>query len=189
MTAQKIPQQQVDGLDTLKQLIDLAKNPQVIVDAQETARKQMRLTEDEELKVKQARDFMATYDQAVADLKKRKSDAEEVERRVVEKSEQHNQSVADQSAALEARKIELDNKETALANERKKHEENIRKLESDRIAGDARAKINDEAMKQREDRCKRCEEANAAERERMARTRDLLDKRTKAIAEAANVEE
>lgn len=61
----RIPQQ-VSAFDTLRELLDLAKNPQAIVEASETARKQMALTEEEKARTDDARSFIAKH----ADLRK-----------------------------------------------------------------------------------------------------------------------
>lgn len=184
MSSQKIFQQQADNLSTLQELLDLAKNPQAITAAHETARKQMQLTEAEELKMKQAREFMSAYDAHVAKLAEQRTQINNEVSKYTIAVENFNQSIMEQNAALDTRKIALDAKEGILENLLKQHEDNIKKLAADKISGDARAKINDEAMRQREEKCQRCEAATIAERERLVQTRYLLDKRAKAIAEA-----
>lgn len=64
----RIPQQ-VDGFDTLRELIALAKDPSAIIAASETARKEMALTEAEKAKSDEARGFIAKYDQLAVALK------------------------------------------------------------------------------------------------------------------------
>ncbi len=69
MSAQKFSLPQADGLDTLRELIEFAKNPDSIVEAQETARKQIQLTEDEQAKMTAARAFIADYEAKSKELK------------------------------------------------------------------------------------------------------------------------
>lgn len=61
--------QQVDGLDTLREIIGLMKNPDAMVEAQELARKEMALTEDEKAKTDEARSFIAQYEKLSKELK------------------------------------------------------------------------------------------------------------------------
>lgn len=60
--ATRITQQQVDGLGTLRELIDLIADKDKVVEAQEVLRQQMELTDDQQKKVEEARAFYVKYD-------------------------------------------------------------------------------------------------------------------------------
>lgn len=65
--------QQTDNLSTLKDLAELIKDPKAIIEAHETARKQMALTEAEITKVEEARNFIKEYTKLSEDLKKQQA--------------------------------------------------------------------------------------------------------------------
>jgi hypothetical protein len=65
--------QQGDGLDTLRDLVEIVKNPKLIEAAHDTHRKQLALTVDEQARVEEAKGFIAKH----RDLDKGLRDREE----------------------------------------------------------------------------------------------------------------
>lgn len=70
MTAQRLSRQ-IDGLDSLKELAELIKNPEAIVEAQELVREQLALTDAEQAKSDEARKYIKDYDVLIDDIKAR----------------------------------------------------------------------------------------------------------------------
>lgn len=62
MSAQVTLQRQADGLDVLRELVELVRNPDVITKSAEITREQLALTAEEESKVNEARKLLAEYD-------------------------------------------------------------------------------------------------------------------------------
>jgi len=74
MSAKTVIAQQVDGLASLRELIEVIKNPNDIVKAHETARNQMELTEQQQQKYDDAKAFIAKYDAQTAQLLRDQTD-------------------------------------------------------------------------------------------------------------------
>ncbi len=120
----RIPQQ-VDGFATLRELLDLAKNPQAIIEASETARREMALTEEEKKKVDAARDFIAKHAQLSTELDNAKAALESDKKvfsamadRVKSELAEREKSLVGLSDSLNEKSSMLDTKDKAHADER-----------------------------------------------------------------------
>lgn len=71
MAAQQRIMQQADGLATLKELLASVQNPKLITEAHETYRKEIALTEAEQIKADEARKYIAEYDKLSQELKEK----------------------------------------------------------------------------------------------------------------------
>ncbi len=176
--------QQVNDLGTLKELVELMKNPQAIVDTHETARREMQLTEAEELKMAQARAFLADYDRKVADLEARRSAAEQAQERTRQAIEEHNNAVTREHDKLNDRKTALDAADLVIKEKIQIHEADKKLLVDEKAAAAEAFLDRDDACKKREEECLRRENANKREDERLALERSALAKRAKALKEA-----
>jgi myosin heavy subunit len=92
--------QQVDGLDTLKDIVELVKNPDAITKAHALARKEMALTEEEQAKVDEARAFAKEYAQKASDHAQAQKNLEQAEK-------DHARRVSDFNQDYRAKMIEL----------------------------------------------------------------------------------
>ena len=64
--------QQTDGLEVIKTL--LTADPKSIIAAHEEARKQMQLTEEQQIKFEEAKEYIAKHSELATALKKEKDD-------------------------------------------------------------------------------------------------------------------
>ncbi len=93
MSATRIPQQ-VEGFDTLRELLDIMKNPDQLTKASEIARKEMALTEAEKAKVEEAREFLKNH-------AKIKGHLEEKQGQLDADRQAHDKHVAEELARIE----------------------------------------------------------------------------------------
>lgn len=107
MAAQTRLSQQTSDLGSLQELIDLAKNPKSIIEAHETARKQMALTEAEEAKMAEARQFIAKHAELAADLKSREDS-------LAKASSDHAQNIDDFKMKVQSENYRLNSWESML---------------------------------------------------------------------------
>lgn len=71
MAAQTRVHQQTEDLGTLRELVDLIKDPKKIIAAHEEARKQTALTDEVALKAAEAKDFIAKFNELQKNIKVR----------------------------------------------------------------------------------------------------------------------
>ncbi len=179
-------QAQTDGLDTLRDLIELAKNPKPLLDAQEAARKQIALTQAEEKQVAEARGFIGQYEQMLSDLEQKKTAVANYEAAHSSNVASFNQERASIRKELEDQQNKLDEKEKGLSTSLKAHEEAKQQLAKDAELSALTLKKREDMVQKREDVAQRQKEANEAEAARLATWRQTLDKKAKLIAEAAS---
>ena len=132
MSAQRIPSQTADGLETLKELLELAKNPKAIVEAAETARKQDELTESEREKTKEARAFLKQYDAALVDMAVRRQELEDAKSELAAKEAGFNAFHEAETARLLARDGALDTLQKQLNQQEAKIAIDAKSLSLDR---------------------------------------------------------
>lgn len=146
MAALMTTQQQVQGLGTLQQLIDLVKDPKLISDAHALARKEQSLTDEQALKAAEAKDFIGKSAQLQKDLEaariklvadktaheKEKADAELIfENESRKLANAAKEQAATTKANAEAAKRHLDEKRDLEVYKRKldtEHAERIRQV-------------------------------------------------------------
>ncbi len=73
MTVKQMLGRQGDGINVLKELLTSIQNPKAIIEAHETYRKQIALTEDQEAKAAEAQRFIAQHQAMIADIEKREN--------------------------------------------------------------------------------------------------------------------
>lgn len=157
MAAQTRLFQQADDLGTLRELLDLAKNPKAIVDAHEEARKQVALTKMESQKAQEAREAIAKHETLSADLKQRENKlaAEKTEhelcvRQFVTECDAHAQRFAEYSAAQDAIAKRQDAKSIELEAERQQLNAQLQAIEAKRQGLDTEMSVREKAVKSAE---------------------------------------
>ena len=128
----RIPQQ-VEGFDTLRELLELMKNPSSLTQASEIARKEMALTEEEKKKTDEARLFIAQFD-------KLKKEFQDEKNKLAASVLQHEKEVAAFQAAAEEHSKQMASEAAAFAQRLKdrteaeaKHAADVAKLAADRL--------------------------------------------------------
>lgn len=156
-----VSQQTTDGLGTIRQL--LALDPKTIAAAHEEARKQMALTEEEEAKLKAARDLIANQPRITADLEAQ-TNALSVAK---EQLSQAQKDLSDKRSKLDQDAETLRLKISTHATNERLLAEGQKKLEADQKANDAYKSSND------------------AEKKRLADVEKALNARADKMREAA----
>lgn len=127
----RIPQQ-VDGFDTLRELLDLMKNPESLAQASELARKEMALTEAESKKYEEARLFMAQYDKLSKDLKS-DQDKLHAEKQAHENTVSvHRNNCEEQTKYINSALEDINRRTSQLSEKESRNETDKRSLEAER---------------------------------------------------------
>lgn len=179
--------QHADGLATLRELLELAKNPKAIVEAHETARAQIKMTEAEEAKMNEARAFMGQYLELSNKFDQEKAALEKDKTEHLENIQNFNFHVLNENSRIEQFSSSLATQQTALNDSIKQHEENKRLLERDKNAAAAALKLREDAITKREADAKRKEDTLAAEDERLATFKENLNKKARLVTEAISM--
>jgi len=129
---------QVDSLASLRELANLINNPNDIIKAHETARKQMELTEAESAKAEEARSFIAQYDSLAKALQnsldihsKDKADHEKEYAAFKEECKTAYATIAAKHDSVAKREAQLVNDEKQFAEKQKAFEEACIKREKE----------------------------------------------------------
>lgn len=113
MAAQMRLTQQEDGLAVIREL--LTAKPQDIIAAHEEARKQMALTDAEQVKADEARSFIAQYDKMLADIASKTDDMNSAANQHAQDVDAFNTQVEQCNSTVQSEKESLAQREKILA--------------------------------------------------------------------------
>lgn len=184
MASKNIILQQGDSLDTLSSIIELVKNPKLLSAAQEEYRNQIKLTEAEESKAQEARDYIAKHESLSSDLQS-KADDLETEKALHENNvSQFNESaelrkkeLGDLSDSLDKKSADLSAKEIQLNT----LQDNLDSLKSSQ---DDSLKSSLEDIEKQKAKIAKDQDNNAAEADRLSTLRTELQQKADKIRES-----
>lgn len=175
--------QQGDGLETLKELLQTVQDPKLISKAHEAYRKEIALTEAEEKRVKEGKDFIAKYDSLLNDINQ-KIAAHEEDKAV------HEKEVTDFLARTDLETARFNEWETRLLATTAQQTETAAKHSADTTTlNNASAQLKETydkkeaALIAREIEVKRSQSANDALKNDLDAERDALAKRMRDLKE------
>ncbi|MDE2233677.1 MAG: hypothetical protein KGJ90_06270 [Patescibacteria group bacterium] len=123
--------QQVSDLSAFRDLVEIIKNPRQLIDAHETARKEMELTKVQEAKLKEAHEFMGKYDEFLTALESGKAELEAKKKEFADYSASGTAIIENEKAAIASLRAELDKREVNLNENTRIHIENKKHLEAE----------------------------------------------------------
>lgn len=185
MSVQMTLQQKADGLDVLRELVDLIKSPEALAVAAETTRKQLALTSEEEAKVGETRKLLAEADALKADLQSRE-DVLTKNCYLLDDERETFQSLRDSEVnRLKALSADLERKDAALGDKERKLLDKEKALDEQRKAMDddyeeMLERANAEAAKNAA-----TAEANVAEFVRLKEFEEVLKAKAAKLRESA----
>lgn len=187
MSANSILNQQVDNLALVMQLLSTNPNPKDIAAAHEEARRQMQLTEEEEARLSELREFSKKYESLVNDIEVRESVLlAEKNAHATEVDKFHTFSVVE-TKRLNDLATNLGVTQSQQQATDAKHAEDIKKISAERVETDRRSVEINERIRQAETANNQNREINKAEAARLAEwERELKDKVQRIRQQAAN---
>jgi hypothetical protein len=102
--SRQVIQQQLDGLAMLREVVELVKNPKLVIEAHEAARKEVALTEEETAMVNAARENIKISAKISSDLQEKQVMINSAR----EQNEKMAQDLAAREAVVSAKEKELD---------------------------------------------------------------------------------
>lgn len=183
MTAQRIFQQQVDGLQSIKQLMELFKNPKSISDAAELARKEAALTEDELAKATEARALIAKADVLYKDLKEKGDELTNLQSNHATELNQFKEEKASWEAQVSATNLQIDNRTAQLDDAQKSLINNQKQLEQDRKVFEKETSDKSDNLLKREDAVQQRENADIIRKNALKEYEEVLKQKATKLKE------
>lgn len=179
--------QTTNDLGTLRELVDLIKDPKKLIAAHDEARKQTALTEDEARKAAEARDFIVKSKQISDDLEAQRKKVEKDKAAHEEKLTADNEASARESERLAVMADSLNGKakEHAATDARQKSERKDLEDYKNRLDADYKNKLIELNKKATADDKLRL--ANETEASSLATLRKILEAKAAKFKEAAAI--
>lgn len=190
MATQRTIQQQADGVSALRELVDLVKDPSVIILAHETVREQMILTEEQSAKYEEAMDFINKYDDLKTGLEKKEQYFKSIEKN----QESKEAKLAEESKRLDIFSTNISNRENELKTASDIHKKSV--IEFDKKSNDIMADVDSkrrlaetlrDSFRAKENSLKERENSMAGRESALAAAEDNLRKRVEIITTLESV--
>lgn len=160
MAAQTRVIQQAQDLGALRDLVDLVKNPKAIIDAHEEARKQMALTEAEQVKLDAAHELIKQANSIKKEFENREN-VLQARKKEQEQAESDFSLVAENTrTALKAKEDAQRVKDSGHAETDKRHKAEREKLDSDKKSHEETIKRDQENIQKQTNQNQKDKESN-----------------------------
>lgn len=184
MASKIIISQQGDNLNALNDLIELVKNPKLLTAAQKEYRKQIALTEAEETKASEARDYIAKHETFSKKLQSKVADLETDKALHENKVSEFNESANLRKKELQDLSDTLDKKSAGLSDKEKQLkslQDNLETLKTSQEQMEREA-LNDLAKQKA--KISKDQESNELEAQRLSVLRAELQQKADKIRES-----
>lgn len=135
MSGIRVLQQSADGLDTLKELLAIIKNPSILEEASKAAQKELSLSEAEKKKLDDAKAFISDYEKKASELESSKTDISKREDKLQASARAHadNVQIAEDKLAKQAKALNdaeniLSSNQAAHLQEKEDHKESLKEF-------------------------------------------------------------
>lgn len=183
MAAQRSFQQQVDGLQSIKELMELFKNPKSISEAAELARKEAALTQEEVEKATEARALIAQASELYKDLKSKSDELTELQSQHAAELNRFKEEKDSWVNQVIATNIQVDTRTSQLNDVEKNLIEGQKQLQLDRKIFIKESSDKSAGLLQREDAVQQRENADVVRKNALREYEEILKQKAAKIKE------
>lgn len=173
---------QVDGLETLRVLLETKKEDVIAV--HEEARKQIALTQADEDKLMAAKAIIAQAGQIKSDIQNERDALQNSKDNYSKQVESDSDNIKEKNRQVDVILNAAQSEQLLLDESIKRHEEDKAIFQKEKLEHIATIKLREDAVQKKEQENNRIAEALDAEGARLARTRSALIQKTNLIAQA-----